>query len=526
MTDTWTEMGEEVSANLSDISLSVCNFEDVHACTSTENCELLMMQLDKYLTVVESIKPKTIELMELIHKIDRKSLKVMYRKNDILLSQLAKAMFCNKKKNHGNSDSSSESDCSSSVKLNHTKIRKKFSTPPRNETAPKKVKTSDEFSLICENKFNLLNDIEDIHDTVNSQPMQVAESNESNLSEFQVNLFEDPPLNENEITLKHFQQNKPTNSDPKVSVEQKSLYVPPIIIDDPKNGTELLKTLTTLTQEVITGRMVNGKLKIYPPTSNAHRAITKKIEQDGIKAHTYELNDEKKIKVVIRGLPSDHNTMEIMKELRDVGFEPELCHPLRNRQTNTNRDLFLVVLPKKPKSKEVYHLQNMGYYRISVESLKKKQSPAMCYRCQDYFHHSSRCTRTPRCLKCAGNHWSRDCPKPPDTPATCLHCSGNHTANYSGCPKNPLNRRSFPAPPPNAWSDPLAIAKVKEVPQQNPTPPPATQSVPRAVQRNQNQPQSQEAFFNHMSNLMSTMMTTFFSQMAKFQQCNQSTNVQ
>ncbi|GBN51325.1 putative RNA-directed DNA polymerase from transposon X-element [Araneus ventricosus] len=115
--------------------------------------------------------------------------------------------------------------------------------------------------------------------------------------------------------------------------------------------------------------------------------------------------------------------------------------------------LFLVVLPKIPKSKEIYYLEYIGQIRVSVESLRKKQTPGQCYKCQDYFHHSSRFTRDPRCMKCAGNHWSRDCPKPKETPATCLHCKGNHTANYSGCPRNPLNRKSFPTAPANAcWN--------------------------------------------------------------------------
>ncbi|GBN91012.1 putative RNA-directed DNA polymerase from transposon X-element [Araneus ventricosus] len=125
---------------------------------------------------------------------------------------------------------------------------------------------------------------------------------------------------------------------------------------------------------------------------------------------------------------------------------------------------FLVVLPKIPKSKEIYYLEYIGQMRVSVESLRKKQTLGQCYKFQDYFHHSSRCTRDPRCMKCAGNHWYRDCPKPKETLATCLHCMGNHTANYSGCPQNPLNRKSFPTAPANAWSDPAALEKVKETP--------------------------------------------------------------
>ncbi|GBM59421.1 hypothetical protein AVEN_174406-1 [Araneus ventricosus] len=120
----------------------------------------------------------------------------------------------------------------------------------------------------------------------------------------------------------------------------------------------------------------------------------------------------------------------------------------------------------------------------------------MCYRSQDYFHHSSRCTGNSRCMKCAGNHQSKDFPKPTDTPSTCLHCTGNHTPNFMGCPKNPLNRKSFLAASINIWSDPKALAKVKESPNQDTALKPATQFVPRSVQHSQKLPSNQEAFFN------------------------------
>ncbi|GBM99420.1 Nucleic-acid-binding protein from transposon X-element [Araneus ventricosus] len=218
--------------------------------------------------------------------------------------------------------------------------------------------------------------------------------------------------------LKNFQQSQTPQNENECSIKEKIPYVPPIVIDNPKNVPQLLQTLSALTEEIVTGRMISSdKLKIFPPTSEAHRKIQKQITKDGLKSHTFELNDEKKIKIVIRGLDPDDDVSVIMQELARQGFTPELCHPLRHRQSNKNMPLFLVVLPKIPKSKEIYYLEYIGQMRVSVESLRKKQTPGQCYKCQDYFHHSSRCTRDPRCMKCAGNHWSRDCPKPKETPA-------------------------------------------------------------------------------------------------------------
>ncbi|GFT94204.1 uncharacterized protein TNCV_3922561 [Trichonephila clavipes] len=82
-------------------------------------------------------------------------------------------------------------------------------------------------------------------------------------------------------------------------------------------------------------------------------------------------------------------------------------------------------------------------------TMRKKFGPAQCYRCQGFFHSSRFCTRNPKCGK---PHLTRDCTKKRDEDPTCCHCQGSHPANFTGCPRNPLNR---PPPPPkvNFWEE-------------------------------------------------------------------------
>ncbi|GBO13243.1 hypothetical protein AVEN_271335-1 [Araneus ventricosus] len=159
--------------------------------------------------------------------------------------------------------------------------------------------------------------------------------------------------------------------------------------------------------------------------------------------------------------------------------------------------------------------------RVIVESLRKKQSPGQCYNCQEFFHHSRLCTRNPRCMKCAGPHRSREYPKPKDTNPKCLHCNGPDTANFTGCPKNSINRRTFPEAPENAWDDPAIISKIKmpPTPAEEPNTSPVTQFIPRSVQLASNaNPPTQEVIFKQISEMMSSMMNSLFSQMANYYQ--------
>ncbi|GIY07290.1 RNA-directed DNA polymerase from mobile element jockey [Caerostris darwini] len=147
----------------------------------------------------------------------------------------------------------------------------------------------------------------------------------------------------------------------------KKAYIPPIIVDDPVNGKQLLEDLNHLTNEAVTGRVIGNKLKIFPPSAEAHRAIRREISDERkLKSHTYLLPQEKQLKVVIRGIPNDFPTKEIEEFLMSEGFEVQFVTHLRHRSGKGNMPLFLAVLPNAPTS-----LQNT----ISTNSVKMDKSP-------------------------------------------------------------------------------------------------------------------------------------------------------
>ncbi|GFU84038.1 nucleic-acid-binding protein from transposon X-element [Trichonephila clavipes] len=126
--------------------------------------------------------------------------------------------------------------------------------------------------------------------------------------------------------------------------------------------------------------------------------------------------------------------------------------------------------------------------KIKIEPLEKKKGPAQCFRCQGFFHSSTFCTRNPKCVKCGQPHLTSDCKKTKDTEATCCHCQGNYPANFSGCPRNPLNK---PPPPPkvNFWDERARKRKEemeakKQQPQTSistPAPPTSANSKPQST---------------------------------------------
>ncbi|GFT02426.1 nucleic-acid-binding protein from transposon X-element [Nephila pilipes] len=118
--------------------------------------------------------------------------------------------------------------------------------------------------------------------------------------------------------------NQETNSDNEEEIEPLTAEInkkriPPIIIDESVNTPALMDEICTLLGFKIMARMVNGKLKVFPETIDAHRKIQNFISVKKLKSHTFEMLSEKQLKIIIRGLPIDYDQTEILEEIRSHG---------------------------------------------------------------------------------------------------------------------------------------------------------------------------------------------------------------
>ncbi|GFW10050.1 RNA-directed DNA polymerase from mobile element jockey [Trichonephila clavipes] len=185
--------------------------------------------------------------------------------------------------------------------------------------------------------------------------------------------------------------------------------ISPIVIDAQSNATELLTQIGNLCSNTsLQGRFENGKLRVFPTSAEEHRIIQKFVSDKKMRSHTFEMAHNKQLKVVLRGLPTDYNQEELMSELSTLGFKPNHISLLRNRKTNTNMPLFLVTL---------------------------------CYRCQEFFHHSRFCTRAPKCLKCSGGHLTSECTKSAKAPASVPIAAVRTLQTSRVAPKTPSTLR-------------------------------------------------------------------------------------
>ena len=149
------------------------------------------------------------------------------------------------------------------------------------------------------------------------------------------------------------------------------------------------------------------------------------------KFHTYSLPEDKSITVVLKGLPNLPSS-EIQEELNSLGININYCN-LINVDTS-NHAIYKINLNAKFTLTHLKKINYLFHSRIYWDKFINNKIILQCYRCQAFGHTSSNCYKSPRCVKCASNHLTKDCTKMPELPATCCNCNGNHPASFSECP--------------------------------------------------------------------------------------------
>ncbi|GBP86552.1 Nucleic-acid-binding protein from transposon X-element [Eumeta japonica] len=171
------------------------------------------------------------------------------------------------------------------------------------------------------------------------------------------------------------------------------------------------------------------------------RKLNSYLIKSGIPFHTYALEEERKVKAVLKGVPVEIDTEDIKADLVRHEYPiVQVVHRM-HRRDGTAVGLVLAILNKTDGATDIFkNLANVcGLSGITVEAPYKKGIPGQCHRCQLYGHAATNCHAPPRCVKCLDPHWTKECTRTRDSEGkpACCNCGSDHTANYGGCPAAP-----------------------------------------------------------------------------------------
>lgn len=241
----------------------------------------------------------------------------------------------------------------------------------------------------------------------------------------------------------HKQTRKPSNNKPPVDPNSNST---PIVIRDKSQWPKISSLLYSKKINYTRASSAKDGIRVQPSTIEDFKNMHKLLIAEHFPFHTHQLRSEKKLKIVIRGIPTEFTTSDIAADLHKSGYPALKVTRMLNKD---DHPMQMVAIEIDTIYKSIYKLPKILGLDVQLEPLRSKGNLIQCHRCQLYGHVQVNCYAEYKCMKCAENHSTHTCTKVTTTPAKCSNCGGPHPSTYRGCKSRP----NIVAKPVKAWNN-------------------------------------------------------------------------
>ncbi|CAH0384331.1 unnamed protein product [Bemisia tabaci] len=183
-----------------------------------------------------------------------------------------------------------------------------------------------------------------------------------------------------------------------------------------------------------------SQVKIVVRNSDDYNILLSHFKAEKLSFHTFQYKENKTVKRMIRGLPTDYPIEEIKSSLISQGLSVTSVTQIRHPITKASLPLFLfeanVTIDVTRRLEKIISINNLI---VKIEYPQRKNTIPQCQNCLSYGHTKRYCYRSPRCVICGDLHASDQCVRKKDVEnyipliPTCALCNGQHFGNYKGC---------------------------------------------------------------------------------------------
>lgn len=218
--------------------------------------------------------------------------------------------------------------------------------------------------------------------------------------------------------------------------KQNKIKIPPIIIKNTQKWTYVSKIIKTQNINFVKCKLINTGILINLTTEQDYKKLAHCLNNEKIEYYTHDSISERRLKIVIRGIPKEVTEQEVQEELLELGYPIHKIVRMKNKQ---QMPIPLVIVEIKKEYKSIFDLKHCCNLKIQVEPLRKRTGIIQCHKCQMFGHIQKNCFIQYKCMKCGEGHSTHECTKPKTTPPKCANCDGEHLSTHIKCPQNPNN---------------------------------------------------------------------------------------
>lgn len=229
--------------------------------------------------------------------------------------------------------------------------------------------------------------------------------------------------------------------------QTRRIKVPPIIVYSYiQNHVSTIKSIQTNLNEELELKFKGNRIIILTKNILDFNHVRKELDESNIQYSTKTPPNERELKLIIRNLPPNLSTQEIMDDLKSKNLPVIKVAQMTKKEGDKIihvYPLYVVSFEKGTEMKNIVSHKKVCYCIVQWERAKRSEH-TQCYRCQAFGHIAQNCTRTPRCVICGVDHYSKECTNK-DKPPCCANCGQDHAASFKMCPRR-LNLNSNKRP--------------------------------------------------------------------------------
>lgn len=221
---------------------------------------------------------------------------------------------------------------------------------------------------------------------------------------------------------------------------QRKVKVPPIVIYSyfDNHLATLTKVKANLKGDLAVKHRGN-RMILCTELMEDHQTVMEELKKSNFQFHSYTKPEEKPKSLVVKGIPPNVLTSEITADLTNKGFTvssvTQITQPAIEDKNLPERKLpvFHVKFAPSTNVSDVYKVKRLCYCVVSWGKFNKPKRITQCYKCQSFGHVSANCYKKPKCVKCAGEHNTKECPQKENPVLRCANCGENHVASHRKC---------------------------------------------------------------------------------------------
>ncbi|GBM63224.1 hypothetical protein AVEN_188259-1 [Araneus ventricosus] len=186
-------------------------------------------------------------------------------------------------------------------------------------------------------------------------------------------------------------------------------------------------------------KLYNGFIRIQASSPENRISIIEYLQKNDKEFILSEASADRLLKAVIKGLPLNQNIEELKTILENRDFKIIRISRLKNYRFKTLHPYFLIEVAKTKNHLGIYNLKTIKLLSVTIKPYRKKNRATIFFKCSNFHHSARNCQFKDRCIKCEGNHETRDCTiKTKIDNPKCINCKENgHLASWRGCPMFP-----------------------------------------------------------------------------------------